>query len=322
LKIYLAGAFGIDSIIRYNNRKKEPSTAFEGYFPFWKKLPDAEIIAADGIHGDPEGILIVINLNQKIWDFITPVFSQYKKRILIQFEAKIGWEIAYQNANQFDEFISFDPTQNWHAGFHQMFIPYDPSLASSGRDKRGRSAVIDQWKSSRKLFINIYLFWCFPRKKKSILIATLNPKVHYQNRLEIAEKWNSLVDVFGGGWPKSMPNYCGFVSSKVDILRRYRFCLVMENQRQNGYITEKLFDCLPSGVVPIYWGAPDIHNYPGLDWVPTIEDADSDLSSIINDPKMYRAAKNQIRKNRDEILHSFSIERFISTVCEVVIGNR
>ncbi len=25
-----------------------------------------------------------------------------------------------------------------------------------------------------------------------------------------------------------------------------------------GYVTEKLFDCLYAGTVPVYWGAPDI----------------------------------------------------------------
>jgi hypothetical protein len=320
LKLYLAGAFGIDSVLRYNSERLYPHTAFEGYFPFWKKLPDAEILAADASCPDPEGVLIVINLNQKTWDSIQPVFSQYKKRILIQFEAKIGWELAYEKAGLFDYFISFDRTQSAHPGFRHMFIPYDPVLASSGRDKRGMNAVINQWRSSRKLFIDTYLLRILPKKKKSVLIATLNPRANYQFRKEIADRWPSSIDVFGGGWPKTMPNYRGFVSSKIDILKRYRFCLVMENQPQNGYITEKLLDCLPSGAVPIYWGAPDIHDYPGLEWVPTIADVECDLDRIVKDADLYRSARKQLLQNRNEILKSFSVDRFITTLCDVVTG--
>lgn len=318
LKIVITGAFGTDSILQYNVERNQPQTAFEAYFPFWQVLPEAQLEPFRTGIPDPESVLLVINLNQKTWDDIQPVFDRYKKRILIQFEAKIGWELAYAKAGQFDYFMSFDCSQSTHPGFRQMYVPYDPAIASSGRDKRGMQAVKNQWKSSRKMFIDNYLFRFFPRKKKCALIATLNPNVHYQIRKEIADRWVSEIDVFGGGWPKSMPNYRGFVSSKVDLLRRYRYCLVMENQRQNGYITEKLFDCFPAGTVPIYWGAPDIHNYPGLEWVTTIENEECSLDKLLNDQELYRRSKKLMSANRKKILEAFSIDRFISTIKSIL----
>jgi hypothetical protein len=303
LKIHLAGAFGIDSILQYNNEKSISPSAFASYFPFKRILPDLALIAANDVLADPEAVLVVINLNQKTWDAIQPKFSEYKKTILIQFEARIGWELAYEIASLFDHFISFDRTQKIHPGFHQMFIPYNPHLASSGRDKRGYKAVLNQWKSSRKLFIDTYLFSAFPRKKKSVLIATLNPNDHYQIRKLLADKWS---------------NYRGYVSSKVDILKRYRYCLVMENQRQNGYITEKLFDCLPSGAVPIYWGAQDIQDYLGLEWVPILKDETYHLNDLIEDEKLYKTLKSMLRINRKRIFETFSTEKFITMVCQVI----
>ena len=41
-------------------------------------------------------------------------------------------------------------------------------------------------------------------------------------------------------------------------MSRYRFAICYENMVLDGWITEKLFDCLTAGVVPIYLGAPDI----------------------------------------------------------------
>ena len=58
-----------------------------------------------------------------------------------------------------------------------------------------------------------------------------------------------------------MSIYKGACLSKFDVLRRYQFCLCFENMAMNGYITEKLFDCLYAGTIPLYLGAPDILRY-------------------------------------------------------------
>jgi hypothetical protein len=58
-----------------------------------------------------------------------------------------------------------------------------------------------------------------------------------------------------------MSIYKGACTSKFDVLARYKFCLCFENMRMNGYITEKIFDCLYAGTIPLYLGAPDISEY-------------------------------------------------------------
>ena len=55
----------------------------------------------------------------------------------------------------------------------------------------------------------------------------------------------------------------GVADDKATTLGRYRFAICFENMELEGYITEKLFDCLYSGTVPVYLGAPDIER-----WVP------------------------------------------------------
>ncbi|MDO8805335.1 MAG: glycosyltransferase family 10 [Elusimicrobiota bacterium] len=58
------------------------------------------------------------------------------------------------------------------------------------------------------------------------------------------------------------PSYRGEVASKLPVLGKYKFCICYENTRDiPGYITEKIFDCLFAGCVPVYWGAPDIERY-------------------------------------------------------------
>jgi len=45
---------------------------------------------------------------------------------------------------------------------------------------------------------------------------------------------------------------------KVSVLGGYRFSLCFENTAFPGYVTEKIFDCLVAGCIPVYLGAPDI----------------------------------------------------------------
>jgi hypothetical protein len=50
----------------------------------------------------------------------------------------------------------------------------------------------------------------------------------------------------------------GTVASKSETLSRYKFSICFENMILPGWITEKIFDCLAAGCVPVYWGAPEV----------------------------------------------------------------
>jgi len=57
----------------------------------------------------------------------------------------------------------------------------------------------------------------------------------------------------------SYPSYRGTVERKRPILDGYKFAICYENVRDvPGYITEKIFDCLFAGCIPIYRGASNI----------------------------------------------------------------
>ena len=55
------------------------------------------------------------------------------------------------------------------------------------------------------------------------------------------------------------PSYKGMVESKFETMQNYKFAICYENIKdQNGYITEKIFDCFFAGCIPIYWGAKNV----------------------------------------------------------------
>lgn len=69
-----------------------------------------------------------------------------------------------------------------------------------------------------------------------------------------------VLDLYGQGWPPE--SGVRPVADKLATLRRYRYALVIENVRWPGYVTEKVFDALAAGCVPLYMGPEAIGNYP------------------------------------------------------------
>lgn len=104
----------------------------------------------------------------------------------------------------------------------------------------------------RKLLVN------FSGNKKSD-----HPLELYSSRLEVIRymerNYPEKFDHFGPGWTKDFLSWRGVAPSKHDLYPLYRYGLCYENmQCVNGYITEKVFDCIRAGAVPVYWGASDI----------------------------------------------------------------
>jgi alpha(1,3/1,4) fucosyltransferase len=58
------------------------------------------------------------------------------------------------------------------------------------------------------------------------------------------------------------PSYKGRVANKWDVFPDYKYALCYENvSDQDGWVTEKMFDCMRADCVPIYWGAPNVTTY-------------------------------------------------------------
>lgn len=89
----------------------------------------------------------------------------------------------------------------------------------------------------------------------SIIASAKRDAPGHKLRHEVIEafagKYN--IDVFGRGYTP--------VEDKLIALKEYAYSIVIENEKSPGWFTEKLIDCLVTGTIPIYWGAPDIKDY-------------------------------------------------------------
>lgn len=107
---------------------------------------------------------------------------------------------------------------------------------------------------------------------------------------------------FGLHWGKPYSNYKvykGHVSDKTELGGAYRYNFCFENEWGcAGYVTEKIFDALTVGMIPVYYGAPDIDKYVPEDCYidyskfASIEDCFNYLKGISDDE--YIAMKKRI----------------------------
>ncbi len=64
-------------------------------------------------------------------------------------------------------------------------------------------------------------------------------------------------------------------ATKLSTISRYRFTIAIENSIARDYVSEKLFDPLVAGSVPVYLGAPNVEDYaPGLRCLIDVRDFD------------------------------------------------
>ena len=116
-------------------------------------------------------------------------------------------------------------------------------------------------------------------------------------------KTNSRFDFYGrfSRDAFSLKNYRGLCSLKYQLLASYRYNLILENSPgEVGYITEKIFDALICGCMPIFHGTRKIFDMLPAKWfyyLPSLEDDEVEKLNQFLQTDAYLEVSN----NRKEI---------------------
>lgn len=178
-------------------------------------------------------------------------------------------------------------------------------------------------------------FESFNKKK---LLVQISSNLHSRNNLELyslRSNFNDLMsklipkqfDFYGKGWGNNH-SYKGIIENKIDTLSNYKFSLCFENMKNGqGYITEKIFDCFRSGVVPVYYGADNITDYiPGNCYIDYRYFQDPYLLLDFIKNMDYLTWKDYLVNAKlyleSEKSKEFSIDTYIRVISEVILKDK
>lgn len=106
-----------------------------------------------------------------------------------------------------------------------------------------------------------------PRRQPDCLIASfISSPVDNSGRLTYLKELNKHLDIhhYGEHLRNRFLEEDKGSATKLEIFRRYKCVIAFENSMNRDYVTEKYYDALLTGAVPVYLGAPNIAEYsPG-----------------------------------------------------------
>lgn len=120
------------------------------------------------------------------------------------------------------------------------------------------------------------------------------------------------ADIMGGAYKP--------FADKADGLASYRYSLVIENSRENGYFTEKIIDAFLLNTVPIYWGAPDIGTYFDTAGIIICDSEDALVRAAAACSKAdYAARADAIAANRKAAIPYLNVTKSAARVIEATL---
>ena len=88
---------------------------------------------------------------------------------------------------------------------------------------------------------------------------------YIENKSEpnIKGETNIEIDVFGRENFHHFKSYCGQIKddNKYNVYSNYRYCLAVENNSENNYATEKIWEGILCESLCFYWGCPNLEGY-------------------------------------------------------------
>lgn len=97
----------------------------------------------------------------------------------------------------------------------------------------------------------------------------------------------------------------------LNFYKSHKFSICMENSKEDYYITEKIINGFKAGIVPIYWGSPNVTNYfhQGR-FLELKSDSDADIDAMINTISSI---------SDDEYMKMLNTPIFIKDISELIV---
>ena len=148
-------------------------------------------------------------------------------------------------------------------------------------------------------------------------------------RKEYAIQLGKRIYCYGSTWKpmENIINYCPAINRQldkervIDLMSDYTFCLIIENCDADGYISEKLYDALTVGCIPLYYGNKNnLLGIPDDCYIDLKQIKPSDLPVFIDhiDDNFIELFRGNIYKKRMDIFEKVSINTYARMIENVV----
>ena len=165
--------------------------------------------------------------------------------------------------------------------------------------------------STHKKELNNVQWWVnlpvnIPKIRKNKVISVLSEKsfdIGHELRINISKSSNK-IDVYGRENYHKLENYIGTLKNKEDEYVNYKYCLVVENNNEKNYATEKIWDGILCECLCFYWGCSNLEEYIDSDAFIRLDKNDIDKSikiidnALKNDEWLKRIDTIKLMKNK------------------------
>jgi hypothetical protein len=162
-----------------------------------------------------------------------------------------------------------------------------------------------------------------PKKHEiSVLCSNVTATPAHRVRLEfvkaLKQSMGERLHWFGNG--------VNPISDKWEGLANYKYHIVLENQRSDDVITEKIIDSYLSLGFPLYWGAPNASQYfpaesfRAIDITNVSSAIDTVLATLADDP--YQMSLGHIKRARDYVLQEYNFLERMAHIAKAAVLNQ
>lgn len=154
------------------------------------------------------------------------------------------------------------------------------------------------------------------------VVSGFNGVPGYEDRRIFLEALSAKVpqfDLYGryGKTIRDISSYRGYSAVKFQTIADYKYSLVIENSNEDWYISEKIFDALMCGCMPIYYGTDKIFDLIPHDWfyyLPDLSNHSIEKISTLIHTDQYKAVSQNRAAIANQIDQSFSFYKKLNEI--------
>ncbi len=141
---------------------------------------------------------------------------------------------------------------------------------------------------------------------------------HIPNMYCYGESWREFCKIHRNATYCEVPSRFLDMDRTIDYMVGHTFTLIIENVNAAGYVSEKIYDALMSGSIPLYYGNADPELIPANLYIDLRQISPDTVEAYLNAVDVERYRQN-IYQMRNEVLMKVSVNKY-ADMMETVIS--